>query len=142
MARSGPVPISVEIQKAGAGAFLTLDDITEISGALITVEKVDTTAFTDPVNTMGPTGVRTVDDLVLKGFYDPAPDTAFTRIGAPATAPSTTPDNIRINYTGSTSRTFAMLCDRRDPMPSLGAQTMFEAGFYQAGVALVEDYTP
>ena len=142
MGRSGPVPVSVTIQKAGAGPHLDLPDLQEISGAAVMVEKVDTTTYGDAVKTMGPTGVKRVDDLVLKGFYDPAANTAFTRIGEPQTDPNSTPDVITVKYTDATSRTFEMLCEKRDPVPGLDNQTMFEAVFYLAGTTLGEDFTP
>ena len=142
MAKTGPVPVSVTIQKAGTGSHLDLDDITEISGGAINIEKVDTTAFSDAVKTMGPTGVKRVDDIVLRGFYDPAANTAWTRIGEPQTDPGATPDVLTIKFTNGTSRAYQVFCERRDPIPSLDDQTRFEAVFYIAGTTLTEDYTP
>ena len=120
---------------------MPLPDIVEISGGAVTAEKVDTTSFTDAVRTMGPTGVQAIEDIVLKGFYDPAAGTAFTLIGRPVTSPGTTPDELTINYTSGTSRRFQVFCERNDPIPSIDGQTMFEAAFYVAGTTLTEDFT-
>ena len=144
MARSGPAVVSVEVKAvwtANDSNYAELPDIYEVTGGMVTAEAVATTALGDAVRSMGPTGVRKVDDIVLKGPFDPAANTAWTRIGAPDTSPGATTKGIRITFATGVSREFEVLLSRRDPIPSVDDQTLFEAVYYQAGTGIQEDWT-
>ena len=142
MARSGPVPVMVEMQQHGAGSFEELENLTNIGGLVVMAETTDTTAYGHAVKTKGPTGVQSVSDLELEGFFDPAAGTAFTLIGEPDTSPATVPHKIRITYSTGITRLHDMLFDKRDPVLSLDGQQMFQATAYQAGQTITNDYTP
>lgn len=118
-----------------------LDDIVEMSGGEIEVETVDTTAFGDSVKTSGVTGVRSVSDITLKGFFDPAANSAWVRLGAPVTTVGAAAKNFVVTYQSGITRTFQCIVVRRDPMPAQGEQTMFEAVLKVAGTTITEDYT-
>ena len=141
MARSGPVPVAFMFGPKG-GTQESLDDITECSGGGIMSEQTDTTAYGHGVKNKGPTGVRSVDDITLKGFYNPAAGTAFTRIGRPDVDPNGTINTLQVLYDTGTSRTYEVWVTKNDPIKSLDDQTRFEAIFTQGSETVTEDFTP
>ena len=141
MARSGPVPVAFMFGPK-AGTQESLDDITEISGGGVMSDLTDTTAYGHVVKNQGPTGTRSVDDITLKGFYDPAAGSAFSRIGRPDVDPNGTINTLQVIYASGTSRTYEVWVTKNEPVMSLDGQTMFEAMFSQGSHVLAEDFTP
>lgn len=145
MARSGPVSVKIELAATIGGNYAELSDCYTVSGGRTSAEKTPTTALGDEVKSQGPTGRRDVEDIIVRGPYDPAAGTAFTMIGRPDTTPGAVPKGLRVHYSDNTSKTYAVLVEYNDPMVEDGKQQEFEAGFYQAGGAstdLVEDFNP
>ena len=140
MARSGPTAVSFAF--GASGSQVALPDIVSMSGGGVMSDTVDTTVFSDGIRTQGAVGTRTVEDITLTGFFDPASGTAFSRIGRPDTSPGATVRLLTVTYQTGVTRTYQVIVVKNEPMPSLDGQTMFEAVFRQAGTTLTEDFTP